>query len=275
MTTIHTNLTMVEDAFKKAENAAAEFFQTLVKRTLLVKEKKDFDQRNHQLLMLDDAKRFAHHAAIPFYFAAGLVQSMFLYNMLDAAFFEDVENGKFWYNLLCLLAGIAPIGCSLWAGYCFLNIQPKRDPVAPGKVHLNRGWLAGFVIISIVYLTFVLLLTQCNSHPGEYDLIIVPILAVIELILGIPAMEGLSGWALFRNKKNHIQGLINNSAALLKWAGKCATAYRHYQQYLKLFNHEHPETPIHMHTTPQIERAIQYFEGYWSNNMDKLTDGSG
>jgi hypothetical protein len=173
------------------------------------------------------------------------------------------------------LAGIAPIGCSLLAGYCFLNIQPLKDPVIPGKVHLHRGWLAGFVLISLVYLAFVIVLTQCNSNPGEYDLIIVPLLAVIELILGVAAMEGLSNMALFHNKKRHFQMIINNSAALLKWGGKCASAYRHYLQYRILFNYHHPDSPLELYRTPQIERAIQYYEGYWNNDFNKLTEGSG
>ncbi|MBV6441811.1 MAG: hypothetical protein EPGJADBJ_03502 [Saprospiraceae bacterium] len=266
---------MVEDSFRKAEFAAAQFFQTLVKRTLLMREKNDFVNRNHHFLIIDDAKRFTQKMAIPFYVSAGLVQSIFLYNMLDAAFFADMENGKFWYNLLCVLAGIAPIGCSLWAGNCFLQIQPKADPVVPGRLHYHRGWLASFLIISFVYLGFVVLLTKFNSNPGEYDLIIVPVLAVVELILGVPAVEGLNALALFWNKRNHIKGLLDNSAALLKWAGKCATAYRHYLQYRILFNKQHPENQIDLLTSPQIERAIQYFKGYWNYDNHSLTDCTG
>ena len=71
MTTIHPNLTMVEDSFKKAEYAAAQFFQTLMKRSSLVREKNDFESRNSQLLLVDDAKLFARKMAIPLYFSAG------------------------------------------------------------------------------------------------------------------------------------------------------------------------------------------------------------
>ena len=174
-TVVSPTLAIVENNYRKAQHSAAQFFQTWVKCSTLVQAKNEFEIRNQEAFKVDDSVRTFQKIIIPFYFAAGLVQCVFLVVMLDAAFFKEMKDAQFWYSLICIFSGIAPIGCSLFAGYCFHKIHFQGDLVVANRVHLNRGWLAAFLLACIVYLTFVILITAFSSNAGEYDLIIVPI----------------------------------------------------------------------------------------------------
>lgn len=265
-TVVSPTLAMVEDNYRKAQHAAAQFFQTWVKCSTLVRAKNEFETRNQEAFKVDDSVRAFQKIILPFYFAAGLVQCIFLVVMLDATFFKEMKDAQFWYSLICIFSGIAPIGCSLFAGHCFHKIHFQGDMVVANRVHLNRGWLAAFVLTCIVYLTFVVLITAFSSNAGEYDLIIVPILAIIELVLGIPALASLSMLIVSFIKGRHLKRLEKKTNDLLNWSEKCATYYRYYHLYHRLFNNAHPELQLELQFSPQIERAIQYYEGNWNND---------
>lgn len=257
---------IVERHHRLAAHSAALFSQAMLLHPVLLHRWRAYTTRHHQLLHSESARHNFEKMMIVFYLAAGLVQGVFLYHMVDATFFDSIPDGQYWYVLVSLLAAIAPLGCSLLAGYYYRNIRISRDPVVYGHFHITWGALLAFFFIGGVYLIFVCLLASFFSHEGLDGLILVPLLAVIELILGIPAASGLSVLILETTERLYYKQVLHNSKAMFRWAEKSATHYRYYELCRNLFNRQHPDLSVELLISPQIERAIQFYEGRWGND---------
>lgn len=252
---------MVERYYRLAAKCAADFFQTLLLQPLLAHRWRDYAERNRHTLQMDSSRRNLEIALILFYLGAGLVEGILLVQMLDAGLFAAMDDGRFWYALVSVFAAFGPLGCSLWAGYCFGRIRIQRDPVIAGRLHVSWGWLAAFLAVSAVYLAFVGFLAYHFKKDGLDILGMVPLLALVELILGIPAASGLSALTIVLTERFHFSQLVRNSEAVLRYASAATTHFRHFQLYRNIYNRQHPEFPLESRISPRIERAIEYYEG--------------
>ncbi len=260
------NMATVEDYYRKSSRFAAKFLQILMNHSLLHRKTKDFELRNKQHFQGEDSTRNFQKMMVGFYLAAGLVQGIFLKNMVDAAFFKGMKDGQFWYVLLSILAAVAPLGFSLCAGFCFHNINLQSDLVIKNKLRFHKGWLLAFVFISMVYLGFVVVLTLYSNGFALEEMILVPVLAVMELVLGVPAALGINLINIEFTQKQLSAQLKQNVGAIFNNAEQCAVQYRYYKLHLQHYNHAHPEMPMELQSSPQIERAIQYYEGRWNQD---------
>lgn len=260
------NMATVEDYYRKSSRFAAKFLQVLMNHSILQRKKMDFEQRNQQHFQGEDSTRNFQKMMVGFYLAAGLVQGIFLKNMVDAAFFKGMKDGQFWYVLLSILAAVAPLGFSLCAGYCFHNINMQSDLVIKNKLRFQRNWLFAFLFISLGYLGFVVVLTLYSNGFALGEMILVPVLAVMELVLGIPAALGINLFNMEYTQKQLSEQLKRNVGSIFNHSEQCAIHYRNYTLHLRHYNQAHPEMPMELQSSPQIERAIQYYEGRWNQD---------
>lgn len=194
-----------------------------------------------------------------FFFCSAFAETFSTAPILKHTIFEGMLDDPRYDEWLSIIAVAVIIGLSLSASVCWHKVKFHFDPVVPNKPRYSVGALVGGLLLSIAYIGFLCLLTVCAAEitgPGANTfLYLIPAVGLIELVLGIPAVIGLSVLYIWVVEQYKERAVLRNQESIIRHQTQAVSNYLFYKQYRVHYNDQYPQQPLPLIVTENLVLA--------------------